>query len=139
MVTLSLSNRSTNFFCIYRPPPNSKNKLSVSLFIEQLPALFEFCNSIGGSVLILGDFNFHYDRPDDPYVSKILDLLHVYNLEQSVHVPTHKQGHILDWIVYRPDDNILLSSTVTNKLTFDHLAILFNLDLTFQNQQLNKG
>ena len=68
MVTLSLSHRSTNFFCIYRPPPNSKNKLSVSLFIEQLPALFEYCNSIGGSVLILGDFNFHYDCPDDPYV-----------------------------------------------------------------------
>ena len=68
MVTLSLSNRSTNFFCIYGPPPNSKNKLSVSLFIEQLPALFEFCNCIGGLVLILGDFNFHYDRPDDPYV-----------------------------------------------------------------------
>ena len=51
-------------------------------------------------------------------------------MEQSVHVPTHKQGHILDWIVYRPDDNILLSSTVTNKLTSDHLAILCNLDLT---------
>ena len=62
--------------------------------------------TLGGSVLILGDFNFHYERPDDPHVSKILDLLHVYNLEQSVHVPTHKHGHILDWIVYRPDDNI---------------------------------
>ena len=130
MVTLSLSNRSTHFFCIYRPPPNRKNKLSVSLFIEQLPALFEYCNTLGGSVMILGDFNFHYDRPDDPYVSKILDLLHVYNLEQSVHVPTHKHGHILDWIVYRPDDNILLSSTVTSKLTSDHLAILCKLDLT---------
>ena len=79
---------------------------------------------------MLSDFNFHYDRPDDPYVSKILDLLHVYNLEQLVHVPTHKQGHVLDWIVYQPDDNFLLSSTVTNKLTSDHLAILCNLDLT---------
>ena len=68
--------------------------------------------------------------PNDPYVSKIIDLLHVYNLEQSVHFPTHKQGHILDWIVYQPDDNILLSSTVTNKLTSDHMAILCNLDLT---------
>ena len=54
----------------------------------------------------------------------------IYNLEQSVHVPTHKQGHILDWIVYRPDDNILLSSTVTKNRTSDHLAILCNLDLT---------
>ena len=58
MVILSLSNRSTNFFCIYRHPPNSKNKLSVSLFIEQLPAILEFCYSIGGSVLILGDLIF---------------------------------------------------------------------------------
>ena len=37
---------------------------------------------------------------------------------------------IFDWIVYRPDDNILLSSTVINKLTSDHLAILSNLDLS---------
>ena len=131
MVTLSLSNRSTNFFCIYTPPPNSKNKLNVSLFIEQLLALFEFCNFISGSVLKLGDIHFCYDdRPYDPYVSKILDLLHVYNLEQSVSVPAHKQCHILDWIVYRPDDDILLSSTVTNKLTSDHMTILCNLDLT---------
>ena len=50
-------------------------------------------------------------------------------MEQSVHVPTHKQGHKLEWILYRPDDNILLSSTVTNKLTSDHLAIICNLDL----------
>ena len=41
-----------------------------------------------------------------------------------------KQGHILDWIVYQSDNNFLLSSTVTNKLTSDHLAILCNLDLT---------
>ena len=47
-----------------------------------------------------------------------------------VYVPSHKQGHILDWIVYPPDDNILLSSTVTNKLSSHHLAILCNLDLT---------
>ena len=79
--------------------------------------------------MILGDFNFHYDRPDDPYVSKILDLLHVYNLEQSVHVPTHKQSHILDWVVYQTI-TFLLSSTVTNTLTSDRLAILCNLDLT---------
>ena len=86
--------------------------------------------AIGGAVLMLGDFNFHYDHPDDPYVSKNLDLLHVYDLEQSVYVLTHKQGHILDWIVYQSDDNILLSSTVTSKLTSDHMAIICNLDLT---------
>ena len=51
-------------------------------------------------------------------------------MEQLVHVPTHKQVHILDGIVYRPFDNIMLSSTVTNKLTSDHLAILCNLHLT---------
>ena len=30
--TLSLEKRSVNFFCLYRPPPNRKNKLTDSLF-----------------------------------------------------------------------------------------------------------
>ena len=107
------------------------------MYKEQKEWVLElFCNSIGGSVLILSDFNFHYGRPDDPYVSKYLDLLHVYNLEQSVHVPTHKKGHILDWIVYQPDDCQTQLPTNLHLITWLFFAIWI---LPFQNQQLYKG
>jgi len=57
--TLSLEKRSVNHFCLYRPPPNRKNKLTDSLFVQQLLAFMEYCNSVAGCLLILGDFNFH--------------------------------------------------------------------------------
>ena len=78
----------------------------------------------------MGDFNFHYDRPDDPHIQKFLVYLMFITWSNRFMFPTHKQGHILYWIVYQSDDNILLSSTVTKKLTSDHLATLYNLDLT---------
>ena len=79
--------------------------------------------------MILGDFNFHFDRPTDQHMSKILDLLKMFNLAQSVNLPTHTHGHILDWIIYRPDDKILVPSSVSNELTSDHFALLCSLDL----------
>ena len=87
--TLSLEKRSVNFFCLYRPPPNRKNKLTNSLFVEQLSAFLEYCNSIPGCLLILGDFNFHFDCLTDQHMSKILDLLKIFNLAQFVNLPTH--------------------------------------------------
>ena len=62
-------------------------------------------------------------------MSKILDLLKLFNLAQSVNLPTHAHGHILDWIIYRPDDEILVSSSVSNELTSDHFALLYSVDL----------
>ena len=53
----------------------------------------------------------------------------MFNLAQPVNLPTHTHGHILDWIIYRPDDKILVSSFVSNELTSDHFALLCSLDL----------
>ena len=60
--TLSLE-KVCHLFCLYRPPPNRKNKRTDSLFVEQLSAFLEYCNSITGCLLILGDFSFHFDGP----------------------------------------------------------------------------
>ena len=76
-----------------------------------------------------GDFNFHCDRHTDQHMSEILDLPKIFNLAQSLNLPTHTHGHILDWIIYRPDDKILVSSFVSNELTSDHFALLCSLDL----------
>ena len=137
--TLSSERGYVNFFCLYRPPPNRKNKLTDSLFVEQLSAFLEYCNSIPGYLLILGDFNFHFDRPTDQHISKILDLLKIFNLAQSVNLPTHTHGHILDWITYRPDDKILLSSSVSSELTSDHFTLLCSLDHLFETLNVLTG
>ena len=79
--TVSLEKMSVNFFCLYRPPPNRKNKFTDSLFVKQLSAFLDYCN---------------FDRPIDQHVSKILDLFKIFNLVQSVNLPTHMHGCILN-------------------------------------------
>ena len=86
------SKRPVQLFCLYRPPPSKKNKLSDSMFLEQFQKLQEFCNSSYGSLLIMHDFNFHYDCPSSTCMSKILDRISIFNLVIPKSTPTHKCG-----------------------------------------------
>ena len=89
--------------------------------MQQFPDLLEY-NSLKGCSLIVGDFNFHYDVPTNTYTSRLIDLLDSFNLCQSVIAPTHRSGHILDWVIHRKDDDTLLSSTTGPILQSDHCS-----------------
>ena len=91
-------------------------------FINDMKKLFAVCAICNfgakvGQFGIMGDFNFHFDCPTAQHMSKILDLLKICNLAQSVNLPIHTHGHILDRIIYHPDDKILVSSFVSNELS----------------------
>ena len=62
-VSLTLLQHNTHLFCLYHPPPSSKNKITDSLFLDQFSDLLDRCNFLRGSLIILGDFNVHYDCP----------------------------------------------------------------------------
>eukprot|EP00745_Piridium_sociabile_P027300 TRINITY_DN439_c0_g1_i27.p1 TRINITY_DN439_c0_g1~~TRINITY_DN439_c0_g1_i27.p1 ORF type:complete len:1128 (+),score=135.82 TRINITY_DN439_c0_g1_i27:139-3522(+) len=128
-VRLTLPQRCLHFFCVYRPPPNRKNKLSDSMFLEQFPDLLELVNTLSGDIVLLGDFNFHFDCPSNPSTSKLLDLLYMFNLSQVVDSPTHSRGHILDWIIVRSDSTYLTSNVVSDALASDHYCVLGSLNV----------
>ena len=81
----------------------------------------------------MGDFNFHYDCPSSTCMSKILDCISIFNLVQPISTPTHKCGHILDWILHRSNDTFVRSTSVTNELSSDHLCVICHLDLSIPN------
>ena len=83
------------------------------MFLEEFPNLLEFSNSIAGSHIILGNFNLHFDQPNSPDVSKILDSISMFDLTQIVDKPTHRCGHILDWILRRRDNEMLQTTRVS--------------------------
>ena len=89
--------------------------LTDSLFSEQFPDLIEMYNYLRGQMCILGDMNIHYDHcTDHPLTAKILDMLYVYNFKQVVTQSTHRRGHILDCVIIRPNDQVHLSSELTD-------------------------
>ena len=49
-----------------------------------------------------------------------LSTLSLHSLVQVINKPTHWCGHIIDWVIVRPDDDIHRKSTVTDSLESDH-------------------
>ena len=96
--------------------------------MEQFPDLLEYNNSPKGCSLIVGDFNFHYDVSVNTYTSRFIELLDSFNLCQSVTTPTHRSGHIRDWVIRRKDDT-LLSATTSPLLQSDHYSVLTQLNI----------
>ena len=131
LTSFSYNEQTVNFACIYRTFPSTKNKLSDKMFFDdsEFPDFLDFFNNLPGSALILGDVNFHFDDKSKTYVSKMIDLLDSFSLSQSVDQTTHKKGHIIDWIIHRPLDNLLRSTQVTQELASDHFCVVAELNI----------
>ena len=118
--SITLQHNTLHFFCLYRPPPNRRNNLTDSMFTEQLPDLLDYVNNPTGFVYLVGDMNIHFDNPLQSLTKQTLSTLSLYNLVQVINKPTHRCGHIIDWVIVRPDDDIHKNSTVTDTLESDH-------------------
>ena len=64
--------------------------------------------------------NIHFDNPLQSLTKQTLSTLSLYSLVQVINKPTHRCGHIIDWVIVRPDDDIHRKSTVTDSLKSDH-------------------
>ena len=118
--SITLQHNTLHFFCLYRPPPNRRNNLTDSMFTEQLPDLIDYVNNLPGFVCLVGEINIHFDNALQSLTKHALTTLSLYNLVQVINKPTHRCGHIIDWVIVRPEDDIHRKSTVTDSLESDH-------------------
>ena len=102
------------------------------MFTEQLPDLLDYINSLPGFVCLVGDMNIHFDNPLQSLTKQTLSTLSLYSLVQVINKPTHRCGHIIDWVIVRPDDDIHRKSTVTDSLESDHYCTksYFNISVS---------
>ena len=130
--SITLQHNTLHFFCLYRPPPNRRNNLTDSMFSEQLPDLLDYVNSLPGIVCLVGDMNIHFDNPLQSLTKQTLSTLSLCGLVQVINKPTHRCGHIIDWVIVRPDDDIHRKSTVTDSLESDHYCTkpYFNISVS---------
>ena len=118
--SITLQHNALHFLCLYRPPPNRRNNLTDSMFTEQLPDLLDYVSNLPGFACLVGDMNIHFDNQLQSLTKQILTTLSLYNLVQVINEPTHRCGHIIDWFIVRPDDDIHKKSAVTDSLESDH-------------------
>ena len=130
--SITLQHNTLHFFCLYRPPPYRRNNLTDSMFTEQLPDLLDYVNSLPGFVCLVGDMNIHFDNPLQSLTKQTLSTLSLHSLVQVINKPTHSCGHITDWVIVRPDDDIHRKSTVTDSLESDHYCTksYFNISVS---------
>ena len=89
-----VSNMSHSLYIVlvYRPYPSPKNKLTSALFLEEFDNFTDYLDILPGKVLLLGDFNVHFDCPEKSDVKRFKTSLDNIGLIQHVSQPTHRCG-----------------------------------------------
>ena len=125
-IMVKLSSLTFRFIIVYRIPPSTANKLLKSAFISDFSDLLETVATSSGKLVVLGDFNIHWDIQSDKETSDFASLLDSFGLEQHVHTSTHIAGHTLDFILSREADDLIQDCYASDFIS-DHNAVLVNL------------
>ena len=124
VLQLSCDKPSYYFVLIYRPPSSN-----TSDFLNEFEDLVTSFAIIPGRLLILGDFNIHFDDALSPGVSRITNIMASTGLVQHMTGSTHRSSHTLDVVISRKEDTILTSPAVILPNTFsDHHTIIFSIE-----------
>ena len=75
--------------------------------------------------------NINFDNPLQSITKQTLTTLSLHSLVQVINKPTHRCGHIIDWVIVRPDDDIHKKSTVTDSLESDHYCTKSYFNVSF--------
>jgi exonuclease III len=125
--TININARRITCITIYRPETSDIHKYKMSTFFSDLENLLTHYILTKDELLIIGDFNFHMNKPDKPNVKRMMEIVDTFDLIQHVTKPTHKLGNTLDLIITKKDTK-LLSHKVDERLS-DHHVLLMDIDI----------
>ena len=100
----------------YPPAARFTNAQFVKDCAHFLPDVLVKCNNI----LMLGDFNLHFDDPDDPDATLFTDVLDAMGLIPYVNFPTQVAGHTLDQVYILVNSRITVRNCRQSTLMSDH-------------------
>jgi hypothetical protein len=114
------------FVVIYRPGSAAVTNLFYAEFEDMLSQLV----IMSSDIYIVGDINIRLDRPGDSDTIRFNEILSSYGLTQSVGLPTHTLGGLLDVVVSR-EGTVVCPPTVRDVGVSDHSLIQWNVNNSF--------
>ena len=78
--------------------------------------------------------NIHFDNPLQSITKQTLTTLSLHSLVQVINKPTLRCGHIIDWVIVRPDDDIHENQLLQTHL--NQIIIALNPTSMFQSLSL---
>ena len=115
-----------NVVVLYRIPPSQTNRLTKNDFMSEFPQHLESLSFQSGKLIVLGDFNIHWDDELDSETVKLKDLLSSLGLSQHISEATHEAGHTIDLIISN-DSQGAVNNAKISELISDHHAIHFDI------------
>ena len=110
-----------------------KNGLKSSDFFREFSEYVDSLAISKGHLLIVGDFNIHWDSPSDANTKHLSSILKSASLTQHVQERTHRHGHMLDLVIYHEDDTFVNKVSLTSMLS-DH--VLDNIELSLKKPSI---
>ncbi len=120
---------SINFVIVYRPPPSTENGFTHFMFLDEFDNFICHVSLLPGKIILLGDFNVHWDNPTEWDVSHFSTTTYSANLIQHVTGPTHENGHTIDLVFTRTDEYLIDDCYVDENFMSDHYVICFTLNM----------
>lgn len=121
---------SLRIVVVYRLHPKyKKNGINSNSFFDEFTELLSKHILLPGKLLLLGDFNIHWNKPTDSCTLKLRDILDSFQLRQHVCEPTHTSGNTLDLVISRQDDDVVRDVAVTDMIS-DHAVINIKLAIS---------
>ena len=105
---------------------SKKNSLKAANFFKEFSKCGDSIATNSGHLLILGDFNIHWNCQKNADTKQLADILRSANLRQHIEERTHRHGHILDLVISR-DKGVSVSYMLS-----DHFLINSNVPLQKQ-------
>jgi len=107
----------------------------VSKFLKDFKDYLDTLKTKCGIPIVMGDFNFHLDDPNDSTSKKFSDLYIEHGFVQHVDKPTHVAGHTLDLVLSPGNitDAIVIKNLVVEPdhgTASDHFLVHFDLPVT---------
>ena len=128
----SKGNSTLNLKSIYHPPYPVNQRITNSMFLDDLTDhLTEWMASVR-NIVICRDFNIHINDINDPEAQIFKDTMEAVGLQQHVCFTTHPTGNTLDLIFTKltPQLNTKISK---GRYILDHRAIVAELDIRIQH------
>ena len=128
--SITILHNTLHFLCLYRPPPNRRSNLTDSMFTEQPPNILDYANNLPEFACLVGDVNIHFYNPIQSQTKQTLTMLSLCILVQVINDPTHWCGHMIDWVIVRPDGDI--HKNILLQTHFNQTIIALNPTSVFQ-------
>ena len=111
---------------IYRPPTSCAHQ-PFGNFLDEFGDYLSSVLSKHKNVLLMGDFNVKFNKPEDSDTCSLMDMFYNFDLKQYIQCSTHTSGNTLDLIVARDNSDLDISTPTESWYISDHCFIECNL------------